>query len=150
MTAGRTNTNQTSQAWCTPPKYIKAVNDFFENHIDLDPCSNIYSLVDATTKYLLPEQDGLIQEWNFKNIFVNPPYGSDKNTGTTIKDWIRKCMEAHKFFNSEVLALIPVATNTSHWKKYIFGKAAGICFLYDTRLKFFINGHIDEKGEPMS
>ena len=150
MTAGRTNTNQKSNAWCTPPKYIEAINTFFENNIDLDPCSNEFSLVKAKTNFLLPFDDGISIDWNYKNIFVNPPYGSDRERGTTIKDWIRKCYEANTLYNSEVLALVPVATNTRHWKDYIFGKAIGICFLYDTRLHFFIDGHKDEKGAPMS
>jgi hypothetical protein len=43
-----------------------------------------------------------------------------------------------------------VATNTSHWKEYIFGKAVAICFLADTRLKFRINGSEDNKGCPVA
>jgi hypothetical protein len=43
-----------------------------------------------------------------------------------------------------------VATNTSHWKKYIYGRAAAICFLYDTRLRFLEKGKDTGKGAPMS
>ena len=57
---------------------------------------------------------------------------------------------AHNSFNSEVLALVPVATNTTHWKNCVFGQAAGVCFLYDTRLKFLVNGQNGGKGAPMS
>ena len=70
--------------------------------------------------------------------------------GTTIKHWLYKCADAHQCFQSEVLALIPVATNTSHWKEYIWGKAVGVCFLYETRLKFLENGDEEGKGAPMS
>lgn len=149
MTAGRTNINQKSTSWCTPPKYAEALERFFSSGIDLDPCSNIYSLVNAKIRYILPE-DGLQKEWRYKTIFVNPPYGADKERGTTIKNWIAKCEEANRCYDAEVVALIPVATNTRHWKDYIFGKASGICFLYDTRLKFWINGQCDDKGAPMS
>lgn len=150
MTAGRTNSNQLSRSWCTPPKYAEAISLFYDNNIDLDPCSNEFSLINARIKYILPEKDGLKETWNYKNIFVNPPYGSDRERGTTIKDWLKKCQLSNQYYKSEVLALIPVATNTSHWKEYIFSKAIGICFLYDTRLRFYINGHLDEKGAPMS
>lgn len=150
MTAGRTNSYQISTGWCTPPKYANAVKVFFSGELELDPCSNKFSLIESKTKFMLPEKDGLVEEWNYKTIFVNPPYGSDRERGTTIKNWIKKCEEAHSRYNAEVLALIPVATNTRHWKDFIFGKAAGICFLYDTRLKFMIDGVIDEKGAPMS
>jgi hypothetical protein len=81
---------------------------------------------------------------------VNPPYGIDKKRGTSIKNWLRRCATAHKEYRSEVLALVPVATNTGHWKNYVFGKATGVCFLYDTRLKFLVNGQNGGKGAPMS
>ena len=99
---------------------------------------------------MLPEKDGLVEEWNYKTIFVNPPYGTDKERKTSIKDWIRKCFESYVLYDSEVLALIPVATNTRHWKDFIFHRASCICFLYDTRLKFMIDGKIDQKGAPMA
>lgn len=150
MTAGRTNTNQLSKDWCTPPKYVEAITAFYDGCIELDPCSNKWSCVNAKTTYTLPFQDGLRETWNFKTIFVNPPYGADRERGTTIKNWLRKCYQAHDLYNSEVIALIPVATNTSHWKECIFGKASSICFLYDTRLRFMIEGELDNKGAPMA
>jgi hypothetical protein len=80
----------------------------------------------------------LREPWNFPTVYVNPPYGIDRQHGKTIKEWIKRCEEAHRVYGSEVLALVPVATNTGHWKRYVYGRAAGICFL-------------DEgKGAPMS
>ena len=149
MTAGR-KINTSSQNWCTPKKYVDAVKDFFGGSIDLDPCSNPDSIVMANKEYRLPQHDGLNESWNFKKIFVNPPYGIDKQRGTSIKDWIERCCESNLKFESEVLALIPVATNTGHWKRFIFGNANSICFLDDTRLKFIINGNGEGKGAPMA
>ena len=149
MSAGRT-VNGLSQHWCTPKKYVDAVKKMFDYSIELDPCSNYDSIVNAQVEYKLPERDGLSEIWNFKTIYVNPPYGADRIRGTTIKNWLKKCVESHKKYGSEVLALIPVATNTTHWKYYIFGEATSICFLYDTRLKFIINGDDDNKGAPMA
>ena len=63
---------------------------------------------------------------------------------------MKKIYDTYKNYNSGIIALIPVATNTSHWKQYIFGKATGICFLSDTRLKFRINGNEDNKGSPVA
>ena len=97
----------------------------------MDPCSNKWSIVNAETTYSLPDKDGLKEFWNFPTIYVNPPYGSDKLRGTKIKHWLRECCQAHNLYNSEVLALVPVATNTSHWKEYVFGQAIAVCFLYD-------------------
>lgn len=133
-----------STDWNTPTKYVDLIYRMFD-HIEFDPCSNKGSIVNAQTEIILPD-DGLNQEWNYKTIFVNPPFGKDFERKTTIKNWIKKCYETYKEYNSEILLLMPVATNTSHWKEYIFGKASAICFLYDTRLKFRINGNENNKG----
>ena len=85
-----------------------------------------------------------------QSIFVNPPYGADRNRGTTIKNWLAKCLDANRKYNSEVVALVPVATNTRHWKDHVWGHATAIAFLFDTRLKFLVNGSSDTKGAPMS
>lgn len=116
----------------------------------LDPCSNKWSVVHAETEYRLPEKDGLKESWDYPAIYVNPPYGSDKEHKTTIKNWLYKCVHAHKHYGSRVLALVPVATNTSHWKEYIWGQAAAVCFLYDTRLRFLVDGKDEGKGAPMA
>lgn len=150
MTAGRKNSSN-YQDWNTPPKYADAIEKFFGGDVELDPCSNKWSMIKTKTKFELPEKDGLTESWNYKTIFVNPPYGRNTYNKTTIKNWMHKIYDAHKSFGSEVLCLIPVSTNTKHWKEYIFGKKAkAICFLFDTRLKFFIHGKESPKGSPMS
>lgn len=149
MSAGR-SVNSQSQHWGTPLKYVNAVKTFFGGEIEFDPCSNEFSIVGAQVECRLPEKDGLKESWNYAKIYVNPPYGNDKARGTTIKNWLSKCCHAHYELNAEVLALIPVATNTGHWKKSVWGKACAVCFLYDTRLKFLENGQDGGKGAPMS
>ena len=147
--AGR-SVNSQSRHWCTPPKYVDAVRNVFRGRIALDPCSNADSIVHAETEFRLPESDGLHEEWNYKTVYVNPPYGADRARGTTIKDWLSKCAYSHAAYGAEIIALIPVATNTTHWKKFIFGAADAVCFLYDTRLRFLVNGSTDNKGAPMA
>ena len=115
MSAGRT-INTLSQDWGTPDKYIAAVKRVFGGEIDLDPCSNEHSLVGAGVEYRLPQHDGLKESWDFQRIFVNPPYGIDQERGTSIKHWLYRCAAAHSHYDSEVIALVPVATNTGHWK----------------------------------
>jgi hypothetical protein len=149
LTAGRQVISQ-SQEWCTPPKYVEAILEVFGKRVDLDPCSNTYSIVNAKTEFKLPKNDGIEEEWDFQTIYVNPPYGRAKNAKHSIYHWLEKCKNAHYDFGSEVLALIPVAPNTKHWKDNIFGQATAVCFLADTRLKFLVNGSIDNKGAPMS
>jgi len=135
MTAGR-NVNTGSVHWNTPPKYVQPVKKVL-GVIELDPCSNIGSIVKATTELY---ENGLDIDWNqYNTIFVNPPYGRG------IYNWLEKCYDA----KGEVIALIPVATNTKHWKDFVF-KADSICFLGDTRLKFMINGSTNNKGASMA
>ena len=148
MTAGRT-VNSASHHWGTPPVYVEAVRKVLGGPIALDPCSNEHSIVSASTEYRLP-RDGLTSSWDFPTIYVNPPYGADRVRGTTIRDWLQRCATAHTEHGSEVLALIPVATNTSHWKRYVWGNATAVAFLYDTRLKFLVDGKSGGKGAPMS
>ena len=149
MTAGRT-VNSQSVDWCTPKKYVDAVRKVFGGKIALDPCSNEWSIVNAKTEYRLPEHDGLKESWDFPTIYINPPYGADKERGTTIKNWLYKCAYAHKHYGAEVIALVPVATNTRHWKEYVWGRATAVCFLYDTRLRFLVEGKDEGKGAPMA
>ena len=95
MSAGRKVITD-NKDWGTPSKYVEAVNAFFDGQIDLDPCSNDWSIVNAQVEYRLPNQDGLKENWNYKKIFVNPPYGKDQKRGTGIKSWIYRCEMAHK------------------------------------------------------
>jgi hypothetical protein len=92
----------------------------------------------------------LRESWEFATIYVNPPYGADRQRGSTIKDWLKRCAAAHRAHGAEVLALVPVATNTAHWKHYVWGAATGVAFLYDTRLRFLVDGKDGGKGAPMS
>jgi hypothetical protein len=149
MTAGR-KVSSLSQDWGTPKKYVDAVRKVFGGRIALDPCANHHSIVHADTEYRLPEQDGLRESWDFSTIYINPPYGADRQRGTTIKHWLQRCAQAHSKFGSEVLALVPVATNTAHWKNYVWSEATAVCFLYDTRLRFLVNGKDEGKGAPMA
>jgi len=149
MSAGRQCVTE-NKDWCTPHKYVNAVKRVFNGKIDLDPCSSVCSVVGAEIEFLLPKTDGLSEDWNHSTVYVNPPYGNDKERGTTIKDWFRKIADSHIAYNCEVIALVPVATNTAHWKKYVYPVASAVCFLYDTRLKFIIGGNEDNKGAPIS
>lgn len=149
MSAGR-SVNSKSVDWGTPRKYVRAVKKVFGGEIELDPCSNEYSIVEAKTEFILPKNDGLSEEWDYKTVYVNPPYGADRERKTTIKHWLHKCAISREKYGSEIIALVPVATNTKHWKESVFTKADAICFLYDTRLKFLENGEDGGKGAPMS
>src|SRR3546814_1591699 len=71
MTAGRTVVGLSTH-WGTPQKYVEAVRLAFGGTISLDPCSNIWSIVNAQTEWALPEHDGLKNKWDFPTVYVNP------------------------------------------------------------------------------
>lgn len=148
MTAGRQSVS-IAKDWCTPPAIVASVKATFGGAIELDPCSNEHSLVGAAREYVLPETDGLKAPWDAKTIYVNPPYGSDPDRGTRIIHWFERIVGAARR-GSEVIALVPVAPNTRHWKEYVFPNAAAICFLAQPRVRFYIRGKEDPKGAPMS
>ena len=148
MTAGRKPIS-TTKDWCTPPSVVNSVRSVFGGAVSLDPCSNEHSLVHADKEYLLPDHDGLIESWDYPTIYVNPPYGSDPERGTRIAHWFARMAKAAGR-GSEIIALVPVAPNTAHWKKFVFPIASAICFLYQPRVRFYINGIEDQKGAPMS
>src|SRR3546814_3961987 len=81
MTAGSTVVGLSTH-WGTPQKYVEAVRLAFGGTISLDPCSNIWSIVNAQTEWALPEHDGLKNKWDFPTVYVNPPYGLDKERQT--------------------------------------------------------------------
>lgn len=149
MTAGRT-VHSGAHHWGTPEWFVDAVRSALEvDQIALDPCGGPESVVGALVAYK-PPQNGLVESWDYPTIYVNPPYGRDYIRGTTIKDWLQRCASAHVAYRSEIIALIPVAPNTRHWKDYIFNKAAVICFLGATRFRFRIDGNEVNKGCPMA
>ena len=77
MTAGRTVISA-NKDWCTPPNYVEAIRECFDGEISLDPCSNQFSIVHAQVEYRRPEHDGLRESWDFPTVYVNPPYGADR------------------------------------------------------------------------
>jgi len=148
MTAGRNAVSHTKD-WCTPPVIVRSVKAVFGGSIHLDPCSNQFSLVGAETSYELPYTDGLMESWDYPTIYVNPPYGTDPTRKTRIIHWFARIAEAANN-GSEIIALVPVATNTAHWKQYVYPCATALCFLYEPRVRFYIEGREDIKGAPMS
>lgn len=96
----------TEQDNCYTPKYFV---DYFGT-FDYDP---------ATTKeqaeylgienYDTEETDGLIKEWNYEKIWINPPF-------TKKFEFLSKAVEAYKKYNSYIYILFPIeSTTTKKW-----------------------------------
>ena len=110
--------------WNTPGCVLERVRRVAP--IDLDPCSNAASIVNAAVEWHL-ERDGdsLRRDWMCTPgllIYVNPPYGRDIGT------WVARCAgTAIGIGPSAVVALIPARTDTAWWHRYAT-TADAICF----------------------
>lgn len=137
--------------YCTPEWIVEAVRDFYGT-IDLDPCSNANSLVNALVNFYHPDdiltaaaiaeksplerespttfffsaQDGLdLSAWAYnRRVYINPPFGN-KN----ITKWVQLAIKAKEEKNCEVILLIPDTPETKLWKNTILLKADGRCQL---------------------
>lgn len=106
-TEGKTDT------WITPKYITEALGEF-----DLDPCAHTsmpwhHAKTEFTTK-----EDGLKQDW-LGRVWLNPPFNRYQ-----IGCWMEK-MSKHK----NGVMLIPAATETRRFYKYVWKKASGILFM---------------------
>ena len=109
---------------CTPEELVPVIHKFFEE-IDLDPCSNPFSLIKAKTKYMPPLQNGLVLKW-FGKIYVNPPWGYDfSSEGSVIFPWLCRCFSSY-LEGAEVVGYLPYFTDSEWWKILIRMKPVGI------------------------
>ena len=75
-------------------------------------------------RFFTPEQDGLVQPWNARHAWCNPPYG--RGVGA----WLAK---GHEEVNSgrcvRVTYLLPARTDTRWFHEYVWGHDARVVFL---------------------
>ena len=96
MTAGRKIVSQ-SVHWGTPSHYVQAVKRVFDGSIALDPCSNEWSIVGAEEEWMLPDVDGLSEEWAYDTILRQPSLWSGSGTKNENPALVQKmCRGSHK------------------------------------------------------
>ena len=122
-----------SAHWCTPTKVLDPVRQV--NNIALDPCSNLFSIVEPKKAVLLENgEDGLQLPWAELAedlgglVYVNPPYGK------VIKYWIQKCV-IESARGAEIIALVGARTETKWFQDWIMATAQAVCF-WKGRLTF--------------
>lgn len=107
--------------WNTPAWYVDSVRWVLET-IDLDPCSNAGSVVNARRNVMLPE-DGLAIKWSGR-VFVNPPYSD-------VLPWIKKLIASPSVSGAILLAHADVST-----KWFQRTRTAMVVCLHDQRIRF--------------
>lgn len=119
-------TSSKSDCWNTPPEVVEEVIQFFDNDLQLDPCSNSHTHPNIPSAFRFTEQDdGLSQSWGHDTVFMNHPYSDSKR-------WIPYAVQQHELHNNEMLLLIKLDVSTKWWahlKPYPF-------LTYNRRLKF--------------
>lgn len=102
-----------STIWLTPPELVRALGRF-----DLDPCAapspRPWETADAS--YELPD-DGLMLPWQGR-VWCNPPFGAKTDA------WLNRAA-----LHSSATVLLPAATETDRWFRYVWGVADAVCFL---------------------
>ena len=110
--------------WITPKWIIDNLGIF-----DLDPCSPINRPFKTAMHHYTINDDGLKKDW-FGRVWLNPPFNRYQK-----HLWMKR-MCGH----NNGIALIPANMETEVFKKYVYGKASGICFL-DRRPHFcYVDG----------
>ncbi len=92
-----------NQTQLTPDYVLEPVCEALGG-IALDPCTEPDNPTRAERFYYLPV-DGVVQPWDARSIFVNPPYGKAR------EPWVRRCIESGSL-GRRVVLLIPAATDT--------------------------------------
>lgn len=106
----------------TPPEFLALVREAF-GEIDLDPCANLLSPVQARQRILLSEGgDGLTDPWSGRLVYVNPPFSE-------LLRWLRRAHEQwHAGHVETVVALVPVRTDSA-WFHETLSADADLYFL---------------------
>lgn len=125
--------------WYTRPPYIEAAREVMEG-IELDPASDAAAnrIVQAQ-RYYTEEQNGLLQEWKARSVWLNPPYGrSARMQGkhqSTIKLFVDKCL--YHYERGDVEQAIILATTEVNAKWFYPLWQFPICFP-DHRVNFIV------------
>jgi len=91
---------------CTPAPIIDRVVKWL-GPIDLDPCSNEWSLVGAAHTYSIDRgEDGLSLPW-FGRVWENPPYGRGH-----LKRWAMCAARHSETGMAEIISIVPTSTET--------------------------------------
>lgn len=122
-----------SNEWYTKPVYIEAAR-IVMGSIELDPasCPAANAIVQAE-RYFAKEQNGLLQDWRARSLWLNPPYARSEHYQSGIGLFIKKCLSAYE--SGDILQAIILATTEVNAKWFQPLWAYPICFA-DHRVKF--------------
>jgi len=106
-----------SNEWYTPPEFVKAAQKVL-GQIEIDPasCEMANQVVQANRIYT-KDDDGLVQPWTCKTMWLNPPYGrvgTDRQKGQT-ELWVQRLISEYESGNVEEAILLVNAYLYKQW-----------------------------------
>ena len=109
----------------TPKEFVKQFGDF-----DYDPATTKEKAEEFGVKnYDTIDTDGLSKEWNYKKIWINPPF--------TIKHlFLQKAVDTFKKYHNYILILVPIEFLTTRRFHTIMKGVGFTMFLPNGRVKF--------------
>lgn len=121
----------TSDDYNTPPWLTEIIGP-----VDLDPCSNEYSTVRATSKVQLPYNGLADKYWRTtpgQRIFINPPYSD-------VGPWVARAAEAVRA-GASVWLLLKLEPTTK-WAAALdaIGTFGPSYYVFNKRLSFYVDG----------
>ncbi len=126
-----------SVVWLTPQWIIEGLGG--ADSFDFDPCAAPEPRPWPTARHMNGRADGngLRMPWHGR-VWLNPPYSRG-----VIDGWLARMAD-----HDRGTALILARTETEAWRKHVWGRAAGILFLYG-RLRFYRpNGAVSTRSVP--
>jgi hypothetical protein len=121
---GHQSTIGKSTDWITPRWVLAPLGEF-----DLDPCTPEEMPWSTAKIRMTQEQDGLASPWCGR-VWLNPPF--DRRT---LHRWLEKMAD-----HGNGIALIPAATETKHFREFVWNRATSIYFLYTRPYFHFPSG----------
>lgn len=107
--------------WSTPDWYVDGLRTEFP--FTLDPCASHDN--HKCSAYFTKAENGLLQDWGFHCVFVNPPYSQ-------VAAWMEKAFKAAQS-GATCACLVPSRTDTRWWHSWAM---RGEIRLLVGRLKF--------------
>ena len=120
-------TGNRHNCWNTPQHIVNDVLEFFDDNLELDPCSNSEDNPNVPAQKVYTEEtNGLAHDWIAESVFMNHPYSESKL-------WIPYAVSQYECGNAkELILLIKLDISTKWWSSVSMYPWLAI----NTRLKF--------------
>ena len=126
----------TEQDNCYTPKYL--VNYF--GNFDYDPATTKeQSKYLGINNYDTEESNGLISEWNYNKIWINPPF-------TKKFEFLNKAVETYKKYGNEIYLLFPIESMTTKKWYEIMKDIKFKMYIPNYRIGFIVGGQEYRSG----